>query len=184
MPRLDRACQYIRFFLHLSCPKELLGKKMATLYSAITVVLIFKCKSFACMVYTPVCVQCKVFFPGWFLGSCSHVVSGAELTLGFSVYFVKPFIRLSEANYSCFCAPELQRLDLGRGSKHTNSSSLHFSVFPGMREGRKEGHYLPHTPDDSTMTSFVISMCAHIYILYMYLTDLQENKFLLISLMT
>lgn len=155
---------------------------MATLYSAITVVLIFKCKSFACMVYTPVCVQCKVFFPGWFLGSCSHVVSGAELTLGFSVYFVKPFIRLSEANYSCFCAPELQCLNLGRGiwaEAHKFILSALFCI--SRNEGRKEGRTLPPTYPRWLNHDFICNfhVCPHIY-----LTDLQENKFLLISLMT
>lgn len=112
------------------------------------------------MVYMHVCIQCKVFFPGWFLESCS---CGAELTLGYSINFVKPFKRLSEANSWAPVSGFGQR-------KQAHEFILSALFCISRNEGGKEGQCLPHTPNDSTVTSFVISMCAHIYILYMYLT--------------
>lgn len=84
-----RTCQYTRLFLHPSYPKELLNKTEQPLLNI-----------------NPLLSWCintcehgvKVFiFPGWFLGSLPHVVSGTEVTQGYPVNFMKSFVRLFKA---------------------------------------------------------------------------------------
>lgn len=61
---------------------------MATLQSADAIILISNPKSFACKSYD-VCVEGKSFSPRVASGSLPFAASGAELTLGYSVNFVK-----------------------------------------------------------------------------------------------
>lgn len=61
---------------------------MATLQSADAMVFISSPKSFLCKTYD-VCVVGKSFSPQWLLGSLLFVESSAELTLSYSVHFVK-----------------------------------------------------------------------------------------------